>query len=205
MHQEMLAILDRRFNAINPHKKGEAEYEAALAGSFNDMPEKQSQILYRYTQEIDEDGRTQEDIDQVTITKYPDISRLELEVQAAENYIATKWGIERKQPPEKETEESKNKKQITNPNPVLGWSELLKELATPNVPANTISKAVERSIVKRHKKVCLPWTIGGCASEYQIVDDPIKENQQRPTPATCQYQKIAIDKSKLASRKSLSF
>ena len=193
MHEEMLAILSRRFNALNPHKKGEAEYEAALAESFNDMPDKQYQILYRYTQEIDEDGRTQEDIDKITTTKYPNLSRLELEVQAAENYIAIKWGIARKQSSEKEAEESKSKERITNQNPVLNWSELLKVLESPNVSADTIGKAVGRSISKGHKRVSTPWTIGGCASGYQIVDNPVKDNKERPTPASCKYQKIAID------------
>ena len=109
MHEEMLAILNRRFNALNPHKKGEAEYEpvntevakkeakAAKANSKYIMTDREFQILYRYTQEIDKDGRTHEEIDKITLTKHPDINRLDLEVQAAENYITTKWGIARKQ------------------------------------------------------------------------------------------------------------
>jgi hypothetical protein len=193
MHEEMLAILNRRFNALNPHKKGEAEYETALAEGLISISDKQFQILYRYTQEVDESGRTQEETDKTAITKLPNLTQLELELQAAENYIAIKWEIARKRPPEKEAEESKGKKQSTNPNPVLDWSELLKELETPNVSANTISRAIGRSISNGQKKGSPPWAIGGCASEYQIVDDPIKENQQRPTSASCKYQKIAID------------
>ena len=205
MHEEMLAILNRRFNALNPHKKGEAGYksankevakkavESANADSKYIMTDREFQILYRYTQEIDEDGRTQEEIDKTTITKFPNLSRLDLEVQAAENYIATKWGIARKQSSEKEAEESKSKERITNQNPVLNWSELLKELESPNVSADTIGKAVGRSISKGHKRVSTPWAIGGCASRYQIVDDPVKDNKERPTPASCKYQKVAID------------
>jgi hypothetical protein len=193
MHEEMLAILNRRFYALNPHKKGEAEYEAVLAGRFDDMPDREFPILHRYTQETDEDGRTQEDIDKITTTKYPNLSRLELELQAAENYIATKWGIPRKQSSEKKAEESKSRKPITNQNPVLSWSELLKELETPNVSANTISRAVGRSIRKGQKKGSPPWTIGGCASEYQIVDNPLRDNKELPTASTCKYQKVAKD------------
>jgi hypothetical protein len=193
MHEEMLAILNRRFNALNPHKKGEAEYEAALAGGFDDMPDRGFPILHRYTQEIDEDGRTQEETDKTTITKLPNLSRLELELQAAENYIATKWGIPRKQPSEKKAEESKSRKPITNQNPVLSWSELLKKLETPNISANTISRAVGRSIRKGQKKGSPPWAIGGCASEYQIVDNPLRDHKELPTAASCKYQKIAID------------
>lgn len=205
MHEEMLAILNRRFNALNPHKKGEAEYEsvnkevakktvkAANANSKYITTDREFQILYKYTQEIDKDGRAQDDIDKITITKFPNISRLELEVQAAENYIATKWGIERKQPPEKEAEESKIKKPFTNPNPVLNWKGLLKELGNPNVSADTIRQAVKRSIIDRHKNGYPPWEIGGCVSEYQIVDYQVKDNIGHPTPATCRYQKIAID------------
>ena len=193
MHEEMLAILNRRFNALNPHKKGEAEYEAVLAGKFDDMPDREFPILHRYTQEIDEDGRTQEETDKTTITKLPNPSRLELELQAAENYIAIKWGILRKPSSEKETGESKSKKPITNPNPVLNWSELLKELETPNISANTISRAVGRSISKGQKKGFLPWAIGGCAAEYQIVDDQLRDHKGLPTPSSCKYQKIAID------------
>ena len=205
MHEEIMAILKRRFNALNPHKKGEAEYEAvnkevtkkaaeaAKADGKYIMIEREFQILYRYTQEIDEDGRTQEDIDKITITKYPKLSRLELELQAAENYIANKWGTPRKQPLEKRAEECKSKEQITNQNPVLNWSELLKELETPNVSVDTIGKAVRRSISKGHKKVSTPWAIGGCASGYQIVEDQVKDRKERPTPTSCKYQKIALD------------
>jgi hypothetical protein len=205
MHEEMLAILNRRFNALNPHKKGEAGYksankevakkavESANADSKYIMTDREFQILYRYTQEIDEDGRRQEEIDKMTITKFPNPSRLELELQAAENYIAIKWGILRKPSSEKETEESKSKKPITNPNPVLNWSELLKELETPNISANTISRAVGRGISKGQKKGFLPWAIGGCAAEYQIVDDQLRDHKGLPTPSSCKYQKIAID------------
>lgn len=189
MHEEMLAILNRRFNALNPHKKGETEYEsankavakkvveAAQADSTHITTDREFQILYRYTQETDEDGQTQEEIDKITLTKLPSISRLELEVQAAENYMATKWGITRKQPLEKEAEGSKNTKPIANLNPVLDWKELLKKLMTPNVPCDTIRNAVNRSIEDGHKKVCLPWAIGGCASEYQIVNYQIKDKK----------------------------
>ena len=193
MHEEMLAILNRRFNALNPHKKGEAEYEAALAESLISTSDEQFQILYRYTQEVNEDGRTQEEIDKMTITKFPNLSRLELEAQAAENYIATKWEIARKQPPEKEAEESKGKKQSTNPNPVLDWKGLLKDLENPNISHDTIRKAVKRSIIDGQKNGRPPWAIGGCASEYQIVDSQAKANIGHPTPGSCKYQKIAID------------
>ena len=205
MHEEMMAILKRRFNALNPHKKGEAEYEAANkevtkkaaeAGKADGkyiMTERELQILYRCTQEVNEDGRTQEEIDKMTIAKFPNLSRLELEVQAAENYIATKWEIARKQPPEKEAEEGTGKKQSTNPNPVLAWKELLKDLENPNISHDTIRKAVERSIIDGQKNGRPPWAIGGCASEYQIVDSQAKANIGHPTPGSCKYQKIAID------------
>jgi len=94
---------------------------------------------------------------------------------------------------EKSAKEYKSKEQITNQNPILSWSELLKELETPNVSADTISKAVRRSISQEHKRVSTPWAIGGCASGYQIVDDQVKDNKEHPTPASCKYQKIAID------------
>ena len=70
---------------------------------------------------------------------------------------------------------------------------------TPNVPCDTIRNAVNRSIDDGHKKVCLPWAIGGCASEYQIVNYQIKDKKLHPTPVTCKYQKIVINQSKLAS------
>ena len=205
MHEEMLAILNRRFNALNPNKKGESEYEstnkevakkaaeAAKGDSKYIMTDVEFQILYRCAQETDEDGRTQEEIDKITTTKSPNLSRLELEIQAAENYIATKWEIPRKQPSEKEAEESKTKKAFTNTNPVLSWKELLRELMTPNISANTISRAVGRSIRKGQKKGSPPWTIGGCASEYQIVDNPLRDNKELPTAASCKYQKVAKD------------
>ncbi len=193
MHEGMLVILNQRFDALNPHKKGEVEYESALAGSFNDMPDKKFQILYGYTQEVDENWGSQEEIDKATTTKQPNISRLELEVQAAEKYIVATWGIAKKQPSRIDAEERKSRKPVANLNPVLNWEELKEELGSPNISVNSINKNVERNVKRCYKKVCLPWAIGGCVSEYQIVGHQLKDGIDHPTPDSCKYQKISLD------------
>ncbi len=67
--------------------------------------------------------------------------------------------------------------------------QLQKELEKDHHIPGTIGKAIKRSIDKNFDKTGLPWAIGGCASEYEIVDYAFRRNKENPTPAHCKYQK----------------
>ena len=194
MLAEMLAILNRRFLALNPHKRREAELKEILTSATAPLGSDHFEMLYKYEQEIDLDGRTEQEIDGTT-TRYPNIGRPELEILAAENYLYATWGIARKQATRQASQQEANdKSKSQNTNPLLSWKEFKGELKESFHSDTAISKAAQRSIEDYHGKQEDPWPMGGCASEYQIVDPEIRKNKDRPTPSSCKYQKISQDK-----------
>jgi hypothetical protein len=183
MTEEMIAILNRRFFALNPHKKKELELRQPQSTSSFD-------VVSKYQQEIDDEGRSDEEADKSLTTMYPDIERRDLEIQAAENYLRTTWGIQRTKqtttPPEQCAHEAK---ESNNPNPILTYKELHKEFR--NADYDAVKEAVTRGISKgldegRRR----PWPLKGIADKYQIVKAEIRNGFDKPTPASCKYQKI---------------
>jgi len=195
MLEEMVAIANRRFLALNPQKKRELELKEILENKETTASSIEFRLLYEYEQDIDSCGRSQQEIDGTT-TRYPSISRVELETLAAENYLFTTWGITKKQATTKP-----NRPDITagskrqNANPVLSWEEFAEELKKDFHSDTTIRKAAQRTIDDYHGKQQDPWPMGGCAAEYQIVDPKTKRNREHPTPASCKYQRISQDKT----------
>lgn len=190
MHEELLAIIHRRFMAFNPHHKRQLEISAALKDV--QLKKDKSKMLYEYEQEVNEEGRTQKEIDAATKLQYPSINRRELEIQAAENYIKIKWGTTRRiQAVDKESE---GEYQITadNPNPVLSWKDYKNQVVNKLNSDTKERNAVQRSIAKYFNKQTLPWPIGERESKYQIVDYVNDEKRGRPTPRYCKYQKIQL-------------
>ena len=190
MLEEMIAILDRRYLALNPHKKRQLEFKRLSRESASAF-----EIHIKYQQEVDDEGRADEEIDNSMTTRYPAIERRDLEIQAAENYLHATRAIARKQATPKTTQQEitvGNKSQNTNPK--MSWKEFADELKKDFQSDTTIRNAVKRCISDNYGKQPDPWPIGGCASEYQIVDPKIKSNKEHPTPAVCKYQRISQDK-----------
>lgn len=188
MIEEMIAILDRRDLALNPHKKRHLEFKQLSRESA-------FEIHVKYQQEVDDEGRTDEEIDNSMTTRYPAIERRDLEIQAAENFLHAKRAVARTQttpktPQQDVTVENKS----LNTNPKMTWKEFADKLKKDFHSDTTIRNAVSRCISDNHGKRPDPWPIGGCASEYQIVDPKIKSNKDHPTPAFCKYQRISQDK-----------
>jgi hypothetical protein len=125
---------------------------------------------------------------------YPDISRQNLEIQAAENYLEATWGIRRKQSEKPPSQDKIQKKAIAkNTNPILGYKDLKKELQKAHNSDDAIKEAVGRAIKAGEEPGKLPWPMGGCAAEYQIVEAQAKRGNNQPTQSGCKYQKIYRD------------
>lgn len=190
MHEEMLAILSRRFLQLNPHIGTKFQIREAC----EQMIKKDGQAfasLVEYEQEIDLNGYSQRELDDKAKTKQPRISRKELELQAAENYIFNKWQT-RSNPTDSRTESRivEKSERNKNINPEITFAQLKEELGIERHSPDTIRKAIERAIKDSYnKKRTLPWEIGGCASEYQITSMEPKETGTVPTPRFCKYQK----------------
>jgi hypothetical protein len=191
MHEEMLAIMNRRFMALNPHKKREAEIMQLTTKPTKEWTEEQLNALYRYEQEIDDEGRSLKELEGKFTTRDPAISRQELEVQAAENYLEETWGIKRKQAASPPLQDKINEKAASkNPNPVLSYKELQNELRKAPHSYAAIKQAVDRAIKDGKELGEQPWPIGACAAEYEIIEAEPKKGKDHPTPAACKYQKI---------------
>lgn len=190
MLEEMIAILDRRYWALNPHKKRQLEFKRLSRESASAFHE-----IHEYQEEVDDKGRTDEEIDNSMTTRYPSIERRDLEIQAAENYLHATRAINQKQTaPNISIQEVTAKNKDLNANPKMSWKEFADELKKDFHSDTTIRKSVERCISDNHGKRPDPWPIGGCASDYQIVDPEIKSTKDHPTPAFCKYQRISQDK-----------
>jgi hypothetical protein len=188
MIEEMIAILNRRFLALNSHKKKELELNQPQSASSFD-------IFSKYQQEIDDEGRSDEETDNSLATMYPDTERRDLEIQAAENYLSATWGIQRtKQTTTPPVQDVHEEKESNNPNPILTYKELQKEFQDADYAA--VKQAVDRAIAdglakgEGLAKEKRPWPMGGIADQYQIVNAGIREGRNKPTPAACKYQKI---------------
>ena len=194
MLEEMIAILDRRYFALNPHKKRQLEFKR-----LSRDPETAFEIHIKYQQEVDEEGRTNEEIDNSMTTRYPHIERSRLELQAAENYLSKTWGIQRKKQATTPLEQGVQEvKESGNPNPILTYKELQKEFQDADYAA--VKQAVDRAIadgltegegLPTEKQ---PWPIKGIAYQYQIVEARTREGRSKPTPSVCRYQKIRLAK-----------
>ena len=188
MIEEMIAILNRRYLALNPHKKRQLELKQLSRESA-------FETHVRYQQEVDDEGRSTEEIDNRMATMYPCVERRDLEIQAAENYLHATRAIARKQiMPKTNRQDTAVESEDPNANPKMSWKEFADELKKDFHSDTTIRNAVKRCISDNHGKQPDPWPIGGCASEYQIVDPKIKSNKDHPTPAFCKYQRISQDK-----------
>jgi hypothetical protein len=192
MHEEMLAIMDRRFMALNPHKGRHQELNQAPAEAKGKWSEEQFNALHKYEQEVDQEGSSLKELDGKCTTRDPAISRQELEVQAAENYLDEIWGIKRKQTAKAPTQHKKHKRAIElNPNPELSFRELQRELQMAHNSYKAITEAAVRAIKKGLElREDPPWPMEACAAKYQIVKAKPKKGKDHPTPAACKYQKI---------------
>ena len=191
MLEEMVAIMDRRFMALNPHKRRQQELNQILAGASKKLNDKQFVALHEYEEEVGNEGYSQMEADSEQATLYPDVRRHDIEIQAAENYLEATWGIRRKHTPtELAADDLPDKITKKNPNPILNLRELIKELEKVGYEDSAARTETTRSINKWFGKRKHPWPIGGCAAEYQIVESEIKEGKDKPTPAWCKYQKI---------------
>jgi hypothetical protein len=182
MLEEMIAILNRKYHAYNPHKAWEIKMKRLIAEGNVDA-------YFEYCQAVDCEGRTDEEIDNSRIIMYPFIERRDLEIWAAENYLRDTWGIQRKKqattPLEQGVQEVKDS---GNPNPILTYKELQTEFEDADYDA--VKQAAARGINDGLIKGDPPWHLGGIAQKYQIVSFTILEKKTRPTPASCEYQKI---------------
>jgi hypothetical protein len=191
MLEEMLAIMNRRFMAHNPHERRKLELYQAPAGANGKWSEEQPHALHKYEQEVDQEGRSEKEIDSGRATLYPSTSRQDLEIQAAENYLEATWGIRRKQANKPPSQGEFQQKAIAkNLNPVIGYAELKKELQKAHNSYDAIRQAVGRAIKDGQELGKLPWPIGACAAEYQIIEAETRKGYDHPTPAKCKYQKI---------------
>jgi len=184
MLSQILEIITRRYHELNPHRARQTRIESGIA-SWDET--------YRYTQEIDDTGMSQEEADRKRATLYPALNRLQLEQLAAEYYLTNKLGADAWQViPKNPTPSEVIKGELaTNPNPIISFRQLQKELERDHCSPGTIGKAIERSIKSNFEKKKRPWAIGGCVHEYEIVDYDFKESKKAPTPAHCRYQKKA--------------
>jgi hypothetical protein len=182
MLSEMLEIIKRRYQELNPHRARQTRIESGIA-SWEDN--------YQYTQEIDDTGMSQEEADRKQATLYPALNIPQLEQLAAECYLVNKLGADPRQAlPRSQTHSEETRDQLaTNPNPIISFRQLQKELKKDHFSPGTIGKAIERSINSNFEKKARPWAIGGCVHEYEIVDYDIRSNKGIPTPAHCKYQK----------------
>jgi isopenicillin N synthase-like dioxygenase len=192
MHEEMIAIMNRRFMALNPHKKREVVIMQITTKPTTQWTEEELDALYTYEQEVDDDGRSLKEIDEKCTTRDPAISRQELEVQAAETYLEETWGIKRKQTAKPPTQHRTHKRAIElNPNPELSFKELQHELQMIHNSYKAITEAVVRAIAKGVElRKDPPWPMEACAAKYEIVKAKPKKGKDHPTPAACKYKKI---------------
>lgn len=194
MLEEMIAILNRRYWALNPHKKRQLEFK-----QLSRDPETAFEIAIKYQEEVNEEGRNDEEIDNSMSTRYPHIERRSLEVQAAENYLSKTWGIQWKKQANTPLEQGiQEDKESGNPNPILTYKELQREFGDADYDA--VKQAVHRAIadgltegegLPTEKQ---PWPIKGIAYQYQIVEARTREGRGKPTPSVCRYQKIRLAK-----------
>ena len=182
MLSQTLEIITRRYHELNPHRARQTRIESGIA-SWDET--------YRYTQEIDDTGMSQEEADRKRATLYPALNRLQLEQLAAEYYVTNKLGADAQQaiPQHQTTTNGKVRELSKNPNPVISLRQLQEELKRAHHSAGTIGQAIKRSIEVNFRRVDPPCVIGGCAKDYTIVNPQIAKNKAPPTPACCQYQK----------------
>ena len=208
MPKEILAIIDQRFYELNPHKRSQAEILAIQAdashrnneaekngiGDHPSISDTQWKPLYDYEQSVDEEGRTQKEFDDSATTLYPDLSRQDAELLAAEHYLLSTRDIKQTPPKSQPKEKCAVEETEETLNPMLSWKELLAELEREQYGSDAVKEAVSRCIREWNKKRDPPWPIKGCAESYEVADFQIRANKDIPTPAYCKYRKISRDK-----------
>ena len=185
MLQGMLEIHSRLFRELNPH--------VARIKKSEDGPS--FEHMYSYTQEVDDTGRTQEELDNLAKIIYPDIDRRQLELVAAEQYLHDTFGSKRShtiQQPKQAASQACNTT-LENPNPVINFKDLCKKLKVYLHREDTVRKAVDRSIQACFNKRPLPYPIGGCASDYEVVDAMVRGASVKPTPKNCKFRLVCRD------------
>lgn len=191
MLEEMIAIMDRKFLARNPQIENRLRLKRRLEELAPDQESEQMRILHEYTDEVDEDGRTQQEIDGKKKAEYPDIDRRTLELQAAENYLHTRWGIKRKRADNTSPRKvARQKESSENTNPILSYKELQRELQKSFHTHGAVKEAVTRAISDGREIGDPPWPMGGCAKGYRITTAESKKGFDHPTPSACKFQKI---------------
>ena len=182
MLEDMLRIIRRRYYELNPHKARQLRISTGTA-----TPEE----IYQYTQEVDNEGMTQEEIDMQEKTLCPAIEWRLLEQLAAEEYLVNTLGANPRQavPSLRKQESDKKEEQPAKANPRLSFKQLQEELRKNHHESDAVRQAVKRSISINFGRAAYPWEIGGCARDYRIVNARVSNNRESPTPATCQYEK----------------
>lgn len=181
-----LTVHEERFEALNP--------ESALKKWYLQMLEsKNNEGIFAYEQEIDDTGKTHEDLVNEWIPKYPFHTRRDLEIWAAEKYVI-------RQAMRKEDSHARSHTEINfaettnafNPNPRLTFNELVKAL-NAETQRESVRKACARCISRTIEGV-LPQPISkgdnSIVSDYQLIDrGEEKTKQGLPRVGDCKYQK----------------
>lgn len=183
MLDDMLRIMDCRFNALNPHALRIKTMER----------ETDWNSLYAYTEEVDDTGKTLAQIDAERKVLYPAVDRQSLELLAAERFTNARCNAEKKTEPI-----TPGKREISasgedpNKNPMLTYKRLVEEWKSKHAhyTQGAIQKAIERSIKENINQRDCPWPIDGCGSGYEIAKAPPRKGKEHPTPASCLYRRI---------------
>lgn len=190
MLKEMIAIMDRKLLARNPQIESRLRFQRRLKELAPEQKSERIRILHEYTDEVNEDGKTQQEIDDEKPV-YPDIDRRTLELQAAENYLHTRWGIKRKQTENTSIrKETRQKEGNENTSPLLSYKQIQQELQKSPNTYEAVKQAISRAISDGQKLGNPPWPLGGCAEGYRIMTAETRKGFNKPTPSSCKYQKL---------------
>jgi hypothetical protein len=148
MLTSMISVLTRRHEDLNPHLASQRE-EANL---------RTFELQYSYSQDINELGMTQLEIDKSYPTLYPNLDRQKLEAIAAEEYIAERDEIKQTGRDESKDEEaeSRPRTQATNTHRVEVEGEELSEQALANrvgKPFKTVQSAGNKAAKKIKEQI----------------------------------------------------
>ena len=144
---------------------------------------------YYYFEETDSTGKTEEQKDKEQETRHTGVTRLRLELLAAERHLK-RIGLQgRKQASGRGGEQ--NTKQKTNPH--LRYEQLRKELLKGHNSTEAIKKAAEVSVTKALGQE-LPFPMVQCAKGYQVVEiGPTRTKSGNPSKNDCVYQRIGAN------------
>jgi hypothetical protein len=167
---------------LNPEARVKEQWEKAISA-------KDTIMLCILGQEIDDEGKSQHEHAAKWTPRYPVHLREDLEVWAAEEYVKQLNMSKKSRHDLNQTSINQRKAPHPNGNPSIKFETLRKALEKERHSRAAVEQAVKRCIAKNKGKEC-PWRMQGCASQYQIINAPIRDGRDKPTPGSCFYQKI---------------